>query len=183
MKTYMASPDWSENVTSFFSRGFPLAKEGKIFFSNFFSLLVLLFLFYQPGFGCLLCKNNCCNNSYNIQYPIWGKRDLSFWQEYSELFHVRWMVTTVLKAKIMNFPQINLNQMQKSVVSDRSHDIPFQISNYNHAWVDSDEKRGIKHYCVIFTARESYATVANILKIINLEELCTYLIWQESKRW
>ena len=27
----MASLDWSENVTSFFSCGFPLAKEGKIF--------------------------------------------------------------------------------------------------------------------------------------------------------
>ena len=32
-----------------------------------------------------------------------------------------------------------------------------------------------------FSARESYATVASILKIINLEELCTYFKWEASK--
>ena len=69
MKAYMASPDWSENVPSFFSRDFPLAK--------------------------ILCKNNWkwlktehCFDSYNIQSPVWRKTDSSFWQEYSELIHM-----------------------------------------------------------------------------------------------
>ena len=116
MKVYMASPDWSENTTSFFSCGFLLGKEGKIFFSNFFSLLVLSFfinLDLVVFFVKIIIVN--CLDSYNVQYLVWGKRDSSFWQEYSELFYVRWMINAVLRAKLMSFLQINLNRMQNTL--------------------------------------------------------------------
>ena len=121
-----------------------------------------------------------CFDSYNIQCPMWGKGDSSFWKKFSELLPVRWMVTTVLEIKLMNFPQINLNQMQKvrcfsagwvaRTISDKQ-----QQSCPSRYWREAGN-------VLSFSARESYATVSSILKTINLEELCTYFKREASKR-
>ena len=46
-------------------------------------------------------------------------------------------------------------------------------------------RSGQYNIIVFFSARESYATVVNVLKTINLEELIlnfTYFKWEASKR-
>ena len=73
----MTSPHWSEMYPHFFHAGFLWQKKVKKFLSNFFSVPVLSFLFYQPRFGCLLCKNNWkwlntgnCFDTYNITWVL-----------------------------------------------------------------------------------------------------------------
>ena len=83
------------------------------------TLLVFLYchFFINPDLVIYFVKRIIvnCFDSYNIQYPIWGKRDSRFWQEYSEFLYIRRMANTVLREKIMSFLQINLNQMQNAL--------------------------------------------------------------------
>ena len=91
------------------------------------------------------------------------------------------MVTTVLVTKLMNFPQINLNQMQKvQRKMGRTHYFRQATTIMPQStFMRSGEYNVI---ALFFSARESYVTVVSILKTINLEELCTYFKWEVSTR-
>ena len=80
----------------------------------------------------------------------------------------------------MDFSQITLNQMQKvHCFSERS--VTRTISDKQQKSYFSRHWREAEHM-LLLSAGESYATVANILKTINLEEPWTHFKWEAAKR-
>ena len=76
------------------------------------------------------------------------------------------MTTTVLRAEIMNFSQIKLNQMQTSASFQHriwSHTV-FQSSNKNHASVNIDRSRECNIIALFFSARESLGQLPTFLR-------------------
>ena len=129
MKAYMASTDWSENVPSTFSSGFPLAKT-----------------FCKKNWKWL--NTGYCFDTNKIQWPCKEKGTRVFWKDIWKLIHMSGVMNNeVNKEKKWISCKLTSTKCKKSVAfaQDWSHTL-FQTSSNNHALVDIDEKQIICYF-------------------------------------